>query len=274
VLILAGVKKDLTSGEKKALQSYLQKKGKIFILADPTDLSPDVKDILSPWGLSLSPGRIIDKASYAAPEMSSPAVFKGNYPPVILTSGLDTTYFPEAAAVILTSELERVLYSDEKTKPEMRWPVSPVQYPGLAILPIVLSTSQSWVEFDQKVSSLNDREQKGPLAIGAMVIAGKQIAEEGPIESRGDKLTRIVLIGDTDFAANAHFRNGGNGDLFLNAVNWLAEEEHLISIRPKHYSFRRLLVGKDTERFIRYSSVGLLPALVLILGAVIWWRRR
>jgi ABC-type uncharacterized transport system involved in gliding motility auxiliary subunit len=25
----------------------------------------------------------------------------------------------------------------------------------------------------------------------------------------------------------------GNGDLFLNTINWLAQEEDLISIRPK-----------------------------------------
>jgi len=274
VLIMAGVKKALPPREKKAIMDYLKRQGKVFILVDPDTLTKDILDILSPWGISLVQGRIIDKASYAAPEMSSPAVFKGNYPPVVITSGLDTTYFPEATAVILTNELERVIYADEKSQSEPKWPASPVQHPNLAILPIVISTNQSWIEFNEKAASKNADERKGPLAIGAMLVASNQLADNNQVTLKEDKLTRIVIMGDTDFASNTHFRNGGNGDLFLNAVNWLAEEENLISIRPKQYSFRRLLVGKDTERFIRYSSVGLLPVLILILGAVIWWRRR
>ena len=274
VLIIAGVKNALPSREKKAIVDYLKRQGKVFFLVDPDNLSKDILDILHPWGISLAPGRIIDKASYAAPEMSTPAVFKGKYPPVVISSGLDTTYFPKATAVVLTNELERVIYADEKSQSEPKWPASPVQHPNLAILPIVLSTNQSWLEFNENALSEKTKELKGPLAIGAMLIASSQLADDNPETIKEGKLTRIVVMGDSDFASNANFRNGGNGDLFLNSVNWLAEEENLISIRPKQYSFRRLLVGKDTERFIRYSSVGLLPILILMLGAIIWWRRR
>jgi len=107
-----------------------------------------------------------------------------------------------------------------------------------------------------------------------MLIASAPLVEETSLFSKREKLTRLVVIGDSDFASNVHIQNGGNGDLFLNAVNWLAEEEHLINIRPKQYSFRRLVIGKNAVKFIRYSSVGLLPVLVLIVGGIIWWRKR
>ena len=45
--------------------------------------------------------------------------------------------------------------------------------------------------------------------------------------------TRIAVIGDSDFATNGLIGAGRNADLFLNAVNWLAQQEDLIAIRPK-----------------------------------------
>ena len=57
--------------------------------------------------------------------------------------------------------------------------------------------------------------------------------------------TRIVVFGDSDFVANGYLGIPGNRDLFLNTVNWLAQQENLISIRPRdpggppHHADRR-----------------------------------
>jgi len=48
------------------------------------------------------------------------------------------------------------------------------------------------------------------------------------------------VFGDSEFAANQYFNLSGNGNLFLNAVNWLTEETDLISILPKTSSPRTL----------------------------------
>jgi hypothetical protein len=43
----------------------------------------------------------------------------------------------------------------------------------------------------------------------------------------------VVAIGDSDFAANSVLGIQGNRDLFLNALNWVAQNENLIAIRPR-----------------------------------------
>ena len=45
--------------------------------------------------------------------------------------------------------------------------------------------------------------------------------------------TRVVVVGDSDFASNGVLGIQGNRDLFMNMVGWLSQQENLISIRPK-----------------------------------------
>jgi len=275
VLIMAGPKKDLPPETVKAIRTYLANNGKILMLIDPYP-PQEVSDLLGEWGLAVSGGRVMDPGAYVSPDMAVPAVFKSQYPAVVITRGLDTTYFPEAASLILTNELNRVWEAMQtQDQAKVGWPLRPVQYQNLAILPALLSTPQIWLDKTGKDSTRLGKN-KGPQALGAMIIAGSPIGSspKEPQSGSRNKLTRLIVIGDSDFASNLHIRNGGNGDLFLNSVNWLAEEENLISIRPKPYSFKKLLVNQNELRFIRYSSLVFLPLLMLILGGVIWWRRR
>ena len=91
------------------------------------------------------------------------------------------------------------------------------------------------------------------------------------IEGQG---TTLIVTGDSDFTSNEHFYSGNNGDLFLGSIDMLTAGTEIISIEHKVLPFRRLIVSPEAERFINYSSIGLLPLLVLVVGGVIWWRRR
>lgn len=275
VLIMAGTKKLLPPEVTKGIRTFLKKQGKLLMLIDPNP-PEEAKEILSDWGLTVKEGRVIDPGAFVSPDRNVPAIFKGQYPPVVITTGLDTTYFPDAVAFDLTKELGRTLETMMKEGAvKAGWPLRAVQYKDLAILPVLLTTPEGWMENEGKKSQGTEKTQS-PLALGAMIIAGGPVVNGAdPFRTeKKEKLTRVIAIGDSDFASNLHFGNGGNGDLFLNSVNWLAEEEHLISIRPKPYSFRRLLVNNNQIRFIRYSSLILLPLLILILGGIIWWRKR
>jgi ABC-type uncharacterized transport system involved in gliding motility auxiliary subunit len=281
VLVISGPKNAIPEAEAKAVYNYLKNHGKVLALLDPNP--PDeIQAVLAEWGIRAGQGHIIDNAAYVAPDKATPAVFRDKYPPLLITAGLDTSYYPDATSVVLTDQLTRVLEAQMETQKDQqnpdikRWPLAPAQYQHLVVLPAVLTTPTSWLETDPKVEEYEqDKDTPGPLAIAVQVIASAPLNEESPTEtSRQTKLTRIIVIGDSDFASNKHIQNGGNGDLFLNSVNWLAEEQHLISIRPKPYTFRRLVVSDDASRFIRFSSLALLPFLVILVGVIVWYRKR
>jgi len=82
------------------------------------------------------------------------------------------------------------------------------------------------------------------------------------------------VFGDSDFAANRYYNTSGNGNFFLNTVNWLTEEADLISIQPRTSSPRTIQLGPSQGRLLFFVSVILLPLGVLILGIFVWLRRR
>ena len=89
-----------------------------------------------------------------------------------------------------------------------------------------------------------------------------------------EKEGRLAVFGDSDFASNAYYNLSGNGNFFLNTVNWLTEEADLISIQPKTSSPRTIQLTPSQGRMIFFTSIIILPLIVLITGISVWVRRR
>ena len=250
VLVIASPRSLLTPLEVETIDRYIKSGGQALILAD-SGYPDSIVQLVSPWGVNLSDGTIIDPASSVAPHKDMPLVTsERNY--FALTTGLNIiSYFPGAIALIPQQEIPT----------------------GIQMQPLVYTSQDSWLEKDfdpTKEPVFNEGiDIKGPLAIGVVLAAPP--TDGG--QSSG-KIVRLIIIGDSDFASNEHYLEVNNSDLFLNCVNWLAEETQLISIRRTVLPFRRLVVNPDKSNFINYSSLILPPLLVLMIGGIIWWRRR
>src|SRR6202044_1357916 len=85
---------------------------------------------------------------------------------------------------------------------------------------------------------------------------------------------RLVVTGSSSWAANRFLGFNGNGDLALNAVNWLSSDEDLISIRPKPPEDRRITMTRAQLILVRTISQFVLPLIVVIAGTMVWWKRR
>src|SRR4029079_13304360 len=87
--------------------------------------------------------------------------------------------------------------------------------------------------------------------------------------------SRIVAIGDADFAANGVLASAqGNNAFFRNAIAWLAAQDQLIALPAKTPADRSIFLTAGQGQFMFYSSVGGLPLLVLVAGVGVCWRRR
>ncbi|MBI4476631.1 MAG: hypothetical protein HY654_05625 [Acidobacteria bacterium] len=120
-------------------------------------------------------------------------------------------------------------------------------------------------------------DKQGPVSIAVAVTgeAPDAKAPDGGKEGEGQKPeARVAAFGDSDFASNNAFGISGNRDLFLNTVNWLSQQENLISIRPKEPEDRRITLTADQQQRIFWLSLVIIPGAVLAGGIYTWWRRR
>jgi ABC-type uncharacterized transport system involved in gliding motility auxiliary subunit len=151
--------------------------------------------------------------------------------------------------------------------------------------PFVQTSKSSWGEtnikglVNREPAKQDPEDKPGPVTLAAAVSApatAAPVPKPSPANGEAPKTpeTRIAAFGDSDFASNGALGITGNRDLFLNTVNWLAQQENLISIRPHDPEDRRITLTADQERRIFYLTVLIVPGLILLAGVQTWWRRR
>ena len=270
VVIVAGPKTDFLQPEIDMLKAYLDKGGKLFLMLDPV-IKPDAPKptqlvaLLKEWAILAGDDVVVDVSGMGRLIGTDEAVpVAASYPSHPITQNFSLlTAFPLARSM------------------------TPIEggVNGRNAQRIVETSKSAWGETNLKgltsgQPAKQDPEDKpGPVSLAAAVSAPAPTAPAAktpPANGGTPKApeTRVVGFGDSDFASNAALGIQGNRDLFLNTVNWLAQQENLISIRPRDPEDRRITLTADQERRIFYLTVLIVPGLVLLAGVQTWWRRR
>ena len=268
-LIIAGPQKSLDKSEVEILENYLENDGWLIVLVNPNS-PPEIRQLLSLWGIDIEDGTIIDPSSYLSPNIDTTIVPRSrNF------FQLTTTYFPGATALIPQPGYTPGAVVTQEGTPSLIYWTS--ENSSIQLYSLLRTSTDSWLEkdfsLDKKPEFNEGTDLKGPLNIGFLIIPAQPEQTEGQSTEEA-KLTRLIVFGDSDFAANQNFYNGDNGNLFLTSVELLTTGKELVSIERKVLPFRTLVVTQAVTSFIQISSIGLLPLIVLITGGVIWWRRR
>jgi hypothetical protein len=149
----------------------------------------------------------------------------------------------------------------------------------------VLETSpQSWAESDVKGLYANGRptreldkgDKAGPISIAAAVSAAvtdTSAAGAGAADAPKPE-TRLLVVGDSDFASNRAVGITGNREMFLNMANWLAQQEDLIAIRPRDPESRPLTMTADQQAMVFWFTMVIVPVLLIGNGIRVWWKKR
>src|SRR5204862_7533978 len=117
------------------------------------------------------------------------------------------------------------------------------------------------------------QDKQGPITVAAAASAPAPAAPDAKPDAPKPE-ARVVVVGDSDFAANSGLGIQGNRDLFMNTVGWLSQQENLIAIRPKDADDRRLTMTAAQQTNVTWLSLFIIPGLVFFTGFYSWWRRR
>lgn len=249
-LVVFGATQPFTVNEIDLLDEYLKKGGSLVVLADASPVSglAAAEDTLSAyllenWHVLLDDNFILD------PSVTPP------------TNAVSYQY----AAHSITANLNNLAV----LMPFAR-SLSIVEDQSLTQTELVMSSEGAWGETDFSALELDGdnpefeigADKPGPLVMAAAV-------ED---ETSG---ARVVLFGAALFAGDKNFDAYGNGDLLINAIDWAAENEELISLTPRPQVERTFIPPNNGQlAIILISSICLLPGMMLVGGFVAWRNRK
>lgn len=251
-LVLPGPTKTLAPQEIDLLKAWLNNSGRLLLLLD-TGGTAGLGPLLESWDVRLRDDVVVDPSR----TLSGLDLFVNDYGIHPITRDLREV----TSVFYLPRSVEPIPPPDDAPKAADR--------PRVSVL--VRSSPDSWAESDLEQKPMKfdrQRDRQGPISLAVAV-------ERGAAVDLGMDLrpSRLVVFGDTDFLSNGAL-TGGNTDLFLNALNWLLEREQLLSIAPKPLDDIRLVISRAQLRGVYWTVLAILPGLVAILGAGIWWQRR
>ena len=247
VLVITQPQLKLMPGEVDKLLRYVDRGGNLLWLVDAEPLR-GLERLAEKLDLQLPPGIVIDPA---ATEMNAPPTWSlgATYPPHAITRNFNLiTAFPFARPLIWNENP-----TDSKGSKDWQRNV------------LVEVAARGWVSRNKsgdkpRFDKLHDIP--GPAAI-AMALQ----------RHINDRDQRIVVVGSGAFLANSFAGNGGNVDLGVNMVNWLASEERFINLQPRAAKDSKLILSKMQLGLI--SGIFLIGLPLLLVGVGIYnWRKR
>jgi ABC-type uncharacterized transport system involved in gliding motility auxiliary subunit len=276
IVAVAGPRTPLLSAELDMIREYLRKGGKLHLMIDPPEkgTAEDPAGLIAlarEWAIEVGNDLVIDASGLGQLIGSDASVPVAMAVPHAITSGFPRliTAFPLARSV------------------------TPVEggSDGRFAQRVLETSPQSWAETDvkglyatgQPERNVEAGDKAGPIGIAAAVLAPAADAPAPPPPAEGESApppdapkpeTRLVVIGDSDFASNRAIGLQGNRDIFLNMANWLAQQESLIAIRPRDPQARGLTMTADQGTMVFWFAMAIIPGLLFANAIRVWWRRR
>ncbi|MDD4964883.1 MAG: GldG family protein [Gallionella sp.] len=239
VLVITHPQLDLMAGEVDKLVRYVENGGNLLWLVDADNLH-GLERLAEKLELILPSGIVIDPA---AQEMRAPVTWAlgAGYMPHAITQNFDLiTAFPSARPLLWNE------HAGWKTLVE----VAPRGWVSQTAL-------LGKFDFDKR------NDTKGPVAIAAALQ-----------RTVNDRDQRIVVVGSGEFLANSFAGNGGNVTLGLNMLNWLSNDERLITLNPRPSKDVKLALSEKQLVGISLTFLIGLPLLLAGWGGYLWWKRR
>src|SRR5215469_6047641 len=226
VIVVGGPKSDYQQPEVDAIKKYVEEGGRAMFLLNPplkmgrTEIADNdaLTQVLGSWGVTANKDLILDLnpiGQLAGLGYEDALVTRYDSHEIVNTMKGSATAFPYSRSLEVKN--------GDKTTVEKLFESS--------------DSSLATEKLDTpRINASDPKNKKGPLTLAA---AGSY--RTGKENSQG----RFVVVGSSDWASNGFLPFNGNRDLAMNAINWLASDEELISIRPKDRDIRTITMTRS-----------------------------
>lgn len=251
-LLIVSPSSDISADDREKLLSYLAGGGSLLVYTDYIEEDMEnLRAVLAYYGLAVQDGVVIEGdaahhiqgyAHYLLPDAAEHEITSA------LQNGSYYVLAPVAQGIAVSEELRD----------------------GLTVEPLLETSGDAFAKLatDYALESFEyaEGDAPGPFTLGAAV------TEE---HADGTK-TRVVLY-TTSYLIDSQIDAlvaGGNSALFLGSLNWMCEGKQTVSVGAKGMSVNYLVLSSRDVTLWSVLLIGVLPALVLTAGGIVWYRRR
>jgi len=309
VLIISNPEKELLEGEIKIIQKYLDDGGGLLVMYNAGS-NVNLEEILKKWGIKFDDRLVVDASGTGEVFGLGPSItiiVDYGAHPITQNFGNGMSLFPWARPII-TETVTDVTATPFLITNSQSWgernpegenveldPTVDLQGPlniGVALTKKNLIKSISKSQEDSS-NIKNDLEIKNNENLTLKEESVKKVNPDNnlhlppkmktPSEEKTNSetlsnpqssQTRMVVIGNANFATDGWFQQQLNSDLFINTVGWLAnEKDSTLSISPKEATNRRINLTTFQAGLIGWLALFIIPALAFTVSMVTWWQR-
>jgi ABC-type uncharacterized transport system involved in gliding motility auxiliary subunit len=288
ILIVAGPRTDPMDSELEAIGGFIRRGGSLMVMLNPFK-TPKLAGFLNDYGFVTTDDIVVDRMS---------RVLGGDYLMPVITTYVKfpitknftlASFFPEVRSVRVSEKpLPKVDAQELALTSPVSWTINEDQLnsgnanfdekTGIKGPVSVMAVSQYACkdETPQATDKKNEPMQESSGQQASSPLDKAKLDEAPSSDQAGSKLrkARIVVFGSSLLASNKFYKLQGNGDLFMNTVSWLAEDENLIAIRPKSLRSQPIVLTASESSFIFLIPVLLVPLAWIIAGIVVHVYRR
>jgi hypothetical protein len=263
LLVIAGARLPFEDSELEKIGRFLKQGGRLFVLmgnmAYTSSVRTGLEKLLTQWGVGVADNMVFDPKNSPTGNDLLTARLNNEHP---IMKALDS----DNTGLRVRLVLPRAVGGSTTTTAN----------PDAPKVDVLAATSENATESTQirdgvpYHNSYLDREGMFPL-----MVAAEQGRVKGVTTERGSM--RIVVVGDSLCLDNELIDNTPANHYFAaRAVDWLLDRPQILleGLVPAPLKKYRLVMTRQEMQTTRWMFLGTLPGAVLLLGALVWWRRR
>lgn len=247
-LLINGAIKDFTADEAEKVINYLDNGGKvILILGYTNEKMPNLETITDYMGLSVVEGTVLD--------LTEEYYYSNPYYLLPVRKECDYTYEVFQTSYIFAPYSKGMLIDNEEAE-------------GMSYETFLYTTDNSFTKVNMETTEDYEKREgdiEGPFAIALEAVKSLENGE-----------AMLVAIGcEQLFTEDADaLVSGANLKVFTNMMGKLVGRETTISIASKNFETSYVMIDMYTAVMISALVTFIMPITCVVIGFVIWFRRR
>ncbi len=270
ILVVAGPKAEMSDGDKEVLRTFINNNGKVFFMIDTVSIDMQtlqvsanensLTDLVEEFGVRINNNIVGDLRSHES---------------ISLGGGAFNYIVPYPFWPRITGEENNPISGKINMVP-IPWVSSLTAVDDKKEVVSLLTTTDAGFEQTENFDLLPDQDFStiSPNSLSKKIVGMSVVNKQEEEQSSND--IRLVVVGDSDFLTDAYVNSNPSAILFaLNSVDWLAQDEQLISVRSKQRQMSSLVFEKEGQKnTVKYINLIGLPVLVAAFGFAYLYKRK